>query len=498
MKTAAALLAALALTACGSTVQQTAGLSPETLGVEGDGLSVAAGGSVSSGDAPGQQSGTVGGTSGPAAAPQGAASGPTTSGGAAPQAAPGVEPGTPVRGGSGPVQVGFFVTKDLGPATKALGVDGLATGDGRRQAEAAARLLNSTGGIAGRRVVPVVFEFDVTQNGPSQYQAACSLFFDDNDVVGVVSLLLEPVLSACAEQQGAVLVTSGNRAPARSVLDRFPHTAVPSQLPLESVVSTQIGSLVSSGWFRPATPAETVKVGLLYMDTPDFEKVPALTRAALQRAGLTLEIEQAIPSVDDTSNVTAASSAGSNGVLRFRGAGVNRVIAIDKSGQALAYFGIAAQNQSYYPVYGLSSLELPALLRTVLSQRQLEGAKGIGFSPLWDLPLRAQPPSNANVKACLSAMSAAGEDMQGAATRASALTTCDGALTLAAAWRAGDVSARGFLSGLRALGRSHLPVMTPTVDFALGRAPVDSYRTIAFSAGCDCFEYSGAVQRVPR
>ena len=133
-------------------------------------------------------------------------------------------------------------------------------------------------------------------------------------------------------------------------------TAVPSQLPLESVVSAQIGSLVSSGWFRPATPAETVKVGLLYMDTPDFEKVPALTRAALQRAGLTLEIEQAIPSVDDTSNVTAASSAGSNGVLRFRGAGVNRVIAIDKSGQALSYFGIAAQK-------GVESTSESALLR---------------------------------------------------------------------------------------------------------------------------------------
>lgn len=411
----------------------------------------------------------------------------------------GAAPGSaPAARGSGPVQIGFFVAKDLGPATKSLGVDGLATGDGVRQAEATVKLVNSSGGVAGRPIAPVMFEYDVTQNAQSQFQAACSLFYEDNKVVGVVSIVLDPVLSGCTEQRGAVLVTSGNRAPTQELLEEYQHTVVPSQMPLGTVISSQVTSLISQEWFRPSAPGEQVKIGLLYADTPDFKNVPTLTEAALRRSGLTLELSQEMPTVDDTSRVAAASSAGSNGVLRFRGAGINRVLVVDKSGQALAYFAIAAQNQSYYPRYGISSLELPALLRTVMSQRQLDGARGIGFAPLWDLPLKDQPPANANVKACLSAMQAAGEDMQSAATRASALTTCDGALTMAAAWRAGDVSPVGFLAGLTALGSGHASVMTPAADFGASRAPASGFRSLAFSTGCDCFQYSGDVQPVQR
>ena len=498
----AAAAAALLLTACGSTVQQqSAPGAPDGLTVTGDGLSLSAGGA---GDAPlaGVMDGAPAGVA-PASPPADAgAAGPAAAGGsssapAAGQAA-GAAPGAVTASGGGPVQVGFFVTKDLGPATKSLGVDGLATGSGLRQAEATARLLNSSGGIAGRRVVPVVFEYDVSQNAQSQFQAACSLFFEDNKVIGVVSILLDPVLSGCTESRGAVLVTSGNRAPAQEVLDRFRHTVVPAQMPLESVVAAQIASLHEQGWFRPGSPAEEVKIGLLHADAPDFAKVPALAEAALRRAGLRLEMSHGMPVVDDTSQVAAASSAGSNGVLRFRGAGINHVVVIDKSGQAISYFAIAAQNQSYYPRFGISSLELPSLLPTVMSPQQLEGARGIGFAPLYDVPLTAQPPANANVKACLSAMQDAGEDMSSASTRAVALTTCDGGLTLAAGMRSGDLSRAAFLSGLKALGRGHAPVMTPAADFGAGRAPASGYRTIAYAASCTCFQYSGEVQPVRR
>lgn len=494
--------AALLLTACGSTVQQqSAPASPDGLTISDDGLSPVSGGVADAPVAAVGDGSAADSTSGSAPAGAGAAGVPSAGGSSsAPSAgtAAGAAPAVAGASGGGPVQVGFFVAKDLGPATKSLGVDGLATGNGLRQAEATAKLLNSSGGIAGRRVVPVIFEYDVSQNAQTQFQAACSLFLEDNKVIGVVSVLLDPVLSGCTESRGSVLVTSGNRAPAQEVLDRFRHTLVPSQMPLESVVTAQIASLHEQGWFRPGSPAEQIKIGLLHTDAPDFAQVPSLAAAALRRSGLTLEMSHGIPLVDDTSQVAAASSAGSNGVLRFRGAGINRVVVVDKSGQAISYFAIAAQNQSYYPTFGISSLELPSLLPTLMSPRQLEGARGIGFAPLYDVPLNAQPPANANVKACLSAMQGAGEDMSSAGTRALALTTCDGGLTLSAAMRSGDLSRAGFLSGLKALGRSHAPVMTPAADFGAGRAPASGYRTIAYAASCSCFQYSGEVQPVRR
>ncbi len=324
--------------------------------------------------------------------------------------------------------------------------------------------MNRTGGIAGRPVRAVIFEFDPSGNAASQYQAACSRFFDDNKALAVVAILQNDVLSQCVEQRGAVLFTSSNRAPSRGTLGRFPSMVVPSQLPLETVLTVQVQALVRQGWFTAAKPAEQVKVGLLYSEANDFREVPGQVTTALRKAGIALTLAQEMPVVDDTSNVTAASSAGSNAALRFRGAGITHVLVVDKSGQALTFFGLAAQNQSYFPRYGLSSLELPSLLRTVLSARQLEGAAGIGFAPLYDVPLRTQPTPNANVKACLSAMQGAREDMQSSGTRAIALTTCDGALLLAAAGKAGGVSRSGLLAGLRKLGEP-----PPGGDDPLGR-----------------------------
>ncbi len=506
----AALLATLVLSACGSTVQQSdqvaLGAGPQTAtGL--DGPTTTPGDTVVPGTGGPDVAGPAGGPAGvpdtssagaPGPRAQGRSDATTTDSTPGAASVSGRGGGvTPATTGTGPVTVGFFVAKDLGPATKALGVDGLASGNGRRQAEAAVKLVNSAGGIAGRPVRGVVYEFDVSGNAQTQLQAACSRFFEDNKALAVVSILQEDVLSRCAEQRGAVFIASTNRAPARVVLDSFPRTVVPSQLPLEKVVAVQIGSLVRQGWFRPAEAAEQVKIGLLYADSKDFKGVPAAATASLRSAGLSLALAQEMPVVQDTSDVGAASSAGSNAVLRFRAANINRVLVVDKSGQALTYFGLAAQNQSYFPRYGLSSLELPALLRTVFSARQLEGASGIGFAPLYDVPLRAQPAPNANVKACLAAMQGAGEDMQSSGTRAFALTTCDGALLLAAAGKQGDLSSAGLLRGLTALGRSHQPVMTPTVDFSRGRAPADGYRDLRFSASCDCFQYAGAVQRVP-
>ncbi len=390
---------------------------------------------------------------------------------------------------SASVEIGLFVVKDLGPATKALGVDGLATGNGTNQAKAAVVLLNSRGGLAGHKVVPVIFEYDATGDANNQFAAACSKFFDDHKVRALVSALSLPPLRACAAKQGVPFVSSGNRTTSAAEIARYPLTALPPQMSLERTVAAWLPSLKAQGWFAPGS-----KIGLVYNEDLDYAGVPALVERGLKDLGLVLTDKQSMPGTDDTSRVSSASSAGQSAALRFASDGIDRVLALDKSGQALTYFGLAAQNQGYYPAYGLTSLSLPSLLRTVFSARQLENARAIGWSPGVDVPVKAQPNLGANSTSCLKAMSDAGEDMNSSGTRFSALATCDGVLLLAAAWTDSTLSPSTFLSGLRALGRGYPPVLTFASDFSNHVDGASAYRPLAFDAGCDCFAYTGSAQ----
>jgi hypothetical protein len=476
-----ALLALALASACGTTVQGVSAGSPQATG---DGLALEPTTAASAGPVAG----------GPVDGPLTPRAGATTPGAAQPTATAGVALPAgpkPVTSSKTPVEVGFFVTKDLGPLTKALGVDGLATGDGKKQAEASLKLLNARGGLAGHPVKAVIFEYDATGNNAGQQQAACSLFFEDHKVRAVTSILTLDVLQACTAKAGVPFVSSGNRSTSAANLARYPLTATPPMITLDRFVPVWIASLKEQGYF----PAGA-RVGLIYNEDPDFSAVPKQVETALQNIGQALVDKQPMPGTDDTSKVTAATSAGKNAALRFAAARIDRVLAVDKSGQALAYFGLAAQGQSYYPVYGLSSLELPNSQRTVLSKRSMQGARGIGWSPGLDLPVRNQTALSATFTACINAMKQAGEDMSSQSTRFSALSICDSALLLAAAWTDNTLQGRTFYSGLRALGSRYASALTFGTDFSRHPDGASRYRTLAFDDACDCFTYRSPFRTV--
>ena len=114
--------------------------------------------------------------------------------------------------------------------------------------------------------------------------------------------------------------------------------------------------------------------------------------------------------------------------------------------------------------------------------------------PSWDTPVSKSPPLTANGTACVSALKKAGEDTQLAATRGTALATCDSTLLLGAAFRGRELTLAGFLSGLQGLGSGWPPVATLATDFSRERAGASRFRPIAFQQSCDCFLYTGAAR----
>jgi hypothetical protein len=476
-----AAVLALTIAACGSTVP----LSSQSSSLAaGDGLSL---GQPSATTAP--STGQLPGTS--------SSNGSVPTRGGVPSASAIAAPGSTatqgvVRGSSAPVEIGLFVVKDLGPVTKSLGVDGLATGNGTVQGKAAVGLLNTRGGLAGHRVNPVIFEYDATGNQNTQTQAACSTFFQDHHVRAVISEVLLQLLQQCVAKAGVPFLSSGNRTTSQAEWARYPLNASGAQLSLERMVPLWVESLVAQKYF-----AGSKAIGLVYNEDPDYRTAPALLRKALQQHGLSLTAEQSMPGTDDTSKLTAATNAGRSAALRFASQGVDRVMAIDKSGQALTYFGLAASTQGYYPRFGLTSLELPSLLRTVLSARQLEGAAGIGWSPGVDLPVRNQPVVSGLFSTCLAVMRKAGEDMDSGGTRFSALSLCDGAMVLAGAWTDPALQPSTFLPGLRALGAKQPPVLTLSLDFSRYNQGAVGYRPLAFNSAADTFTYTGPMRKAP-
>ena len=391
------------------------------------------------------------------------------------------------------VEIGVFAVKDVGAATKAIGYDGLSTGDGGTQARASIAMVNAKGGLAGHPIKAVIFEYDATGNANTQFQAACSMFFDDHKVKAVVTSLLIPTVQQCAGKRGVPVVTTGPRTTSAAEYAKYPLLVVGSQPSLDRVVPLQVSSLVAQGWLTT-----TSKVGLLYSEDNDYAGVPALVAKSLKAAGMKpLTDQQSMPGVDDTSQVGTASSAGQSAALRFASKSVDRVLVVDKSGQAIAYFSIAAQNQGYYPAFGLTTLELPATLRAVLSARQLKDARGIGWSPLQDQPVAEQKLTNANQKACLAAMTKAGQNMSATTVRAAALGTCDSVLLLGAAWVDNSLTTASFSAGVRQLGSSYASVTTLGTDFSSHRDGSSLVRPFAYTASCDCFRYTAASQRLP-
>ena len=479
---------ALCATACGTTVSSGA-LSGAT---QGNGLAPGAVSNAQSAD-PSSVGGTTT-TSAQAADVGGAAgttaTGATTTGGTATDAS---QTGFATRplGAKAAITVGFLVAEDVGKALAALGYNGQSSGDGGEQSNAIVAYLNAHGGIGGHPVKPVIFKVSAT-GGSNQEQSACSTFFDDNKVDAVVGANSE-IVSACALQHHVPFVGSALTTVNRAYLAQNPQYAMPTHPVLEDGGLALVDGLVKQGWFRPSSPTEVVKIGLITHENPKYKAVPALVKQRLQAAGLALTDTFFMPYTDQNEGV--AASNGKSAALKFQAEGINRVVSVDEHGYGFGWFAIGAGSNSYYPRYGISSLSLPNFYTGLLQPNQLAGAAGVGWAPYIDTTVAHQPIISPRTSACLSAESKAGQHTELGNVRLSIFSICETLFTLADAWRVHQLGIPAFSSGLQALGTGYQPVAVFGTDWTRSRAAANAYRFITYRAACNCFDYSGPVRR---
>jgi hypothetical protein len=392
-----------------------------------------------------------------------------------------------------PVEIGFLVSQDAGKAVAALGYGGLSTGDGTRQAGVITSLVNARGGLGGHPIKPVIYAVNPTGNS-SQFQSACSTFFDDHKVRAVIGILLNDVVLGCTRQHDVPYVASAISTADEKTLLANPQLVIPNQPTYERGTKELVDSLVAQGWFRSSGPTDHPVIGLITHDWPAFAKVPGIVRTRLAAAGLSLKDVGYMPFDQDSGDLAKAATTGQGIALKFHSEGINRVVVVDDHGFAASWFAIGAGVQGYYPRFGFSTFSEPSIEPSVLSPRQLQGSAGVGWAPYLDTSVQYQTPISRRTTLCLNAMRNAGETTSLASVRLAAQSVCEGGFTLGDAWRGRPLTLSSFRQGLAALGSHYESVAVLGVNFARSRAAVSSQRALHYVPGCDCFRYSGPLR----
>ena len=111
-----------------------------------------------------------------------------------------------------------------------------------------------------------------------------------------------------------------------------------------------VQGLAKRGFFTGA------KTGLVYMGFPyAHAAVEKAMKPELKRLGVTLLDEQELRPIERASDFAGTQAEVSNAVLRFKQKGINRIISLEDQATTIM---TAAEQQDYYPRYGLGSLSL--------------------------------------------------------------------------------------------------------------------------------------------
>lgn len=350
--------------------------------------------------------------------------------------------------------------------------------------------INSQGGLQGRPLKLVYYDYNAGSSASANAQAACSAFTEDNRAFAAMGVAgMEDVFHDCAAKRGMLVLSNGDLK-SSSFLRRYPTTVLISDMALDRKYRGMVLALEADGFFTPGA-----KVGILTLDEAnDIEGVQRGMKPALASVGINDVTEIAV-STDPQQQTTEISSA----VLRFRSAGVTHIVFARPS----AYlFAQAAQSQGYFPKMGVDSRQSPALLlQGSTPEQQLVNTVGIGYQPVQDVDEARDPgPVSQNQALCTKLYDAAGQGWgSNRLAMATALYICDELLFLRDALaKSRTVTSQSFLDGVASLGGSYGSPLTFSTTFSARQHDgATSYRVLRYSKDCSCFAYATPARPLP-
>lgn len=494
------LTIAIALTACGTTV-------------EGPDTSLTASGGAFGAPAAGETGGR-GGVAGPGGTSTTVAGpGAGTASGSNPDTAglPGTEgPGQPPPGGSSPpsgdvgrgvtdktISVGIPVEKGGQEAADAFGVSGFSTTSQAAIFDSIIADINESGGVLGRKLKPVYHPVDVAQfiANPSQVTAEiCADYGTDRPVLAIIIGVTTSGLRDCSAKMGSPLVLMSGLPilPGSEYAENggnylFGINSITtdrlSELFIESLMERDFDEKWNTVAGGPGL--ETTKMAVIHVDTPEIHAMYDAYERELGHYGY--RFEETVTYPQEASQALAATQSA---VLRFKSAGVTHVFG------ASVFFLQAAESQGYRPRYAY----LPGLGQVGVDNapaEQMRGALTVGWAPASDVGSTKDPGDTRGAARCRATMKAGGLNATKRADQRVMYNACDGAYSLAAALAAGgSPTARGLRAGFESLGDTFPTAFSfRSMVSASRHAGIDSVRDMAYDSACHCLYYTSSKDR---
>lgn len=393
------------------------------------------------------------------------------------------------------IYIGFGAVDDADTYANQVGFN---TNFGRQSAfaKAMAKEINAQGGLAGRKLVPVIHQYDTAElvNRPgAAAQAACERWTVDRPVIAVINLPgareLDETLAACLSRKRIPYGNAHERP--EQFYSRFgPFVYGPPTATVERAVRAEIGRLKALGYFggwdfNDARPSSLpLKVGLIRVRETFATEFEDAVRQELGRHGF------AVTTTAEISALERAPAELNSIAVRFRSANVTHVIAQSH----LVLVTLAFDSQSYYPRLALRSLGVPREAQSLGAKKSLSGALGAGYRPVQDVDNKRDPDLGAAESRCRKVMKNAGLDTSAREAWNFMAQTCDLFMFNVNAIEKGGMSAEGFSHGVRAM-RDLESAVTFRATYPNGRPfGASAIRDLKWDGKCDnggCVRYIG-------
>jgi hypothetical protein len=390
------------------------------------------------------------------------------------------------------IRIGFMTESNRQSANAALGASNIGNyGNIPAEARAITDWLNRGGGIAGRQVVPVLENYDVSNSDPNQASAICTRFTQDDHVFSVVDIEPSADYEACyARARTLVFATSPYSGDTPYLQKVAPFVFVPTMPPVERGIQAHVDGLIQQGFF-----GKLDKVGILVSDDPmirpNFQQI-ALPHLA--RAGVANPDIYYINPYSDTA--TVARDIGTAVTKMHANGDTEALLFGDTGGAATLVSMSAAKGQNWYPKWGLDTTSSPAALETISAVAdELKNATVVGYYRTGDAesdkggdPVPATPQE----KACLDIYRAAGITFATRLNSPVAYKYCDYAFILrqAAQGLGATLSVQTWAVQAARMGTAYTPINAYHASFNGHPYGADGYRMLGYDTGCSCFKYT--------
>lgn len=391
------------------------------------------------------------------------------------------------------VKIGFIIV-DQTELKKLLRFDSPEVGDVEGQIRALVEAVNAEGGIAGRRVDPVIVKYDALTDSPDNEEKLCRTFTEDNPVFAVVlyGQVQSNARPCYAERKTLMIDQTFFPVDQKTFEDLEPYLWQPLMPEYGKLLRGLAKALDDNSYFD-----DDAALGVIGIDSPENRRVYEEDLApTLGELGVSVEEVQWI---DPTSGATLQAGLDQT-VLEFKDRKINRVIVVGGS-RLLAFLATTAVPQEYFPRYAITSFDNPDFLRREMPMA-LAGSIGISIQPAFDVSDAQYPrPGNDAEKWCTDTLAAAGHDFEERANAREALVYCDALRLLAEAGAAlvgRSLTVEALAESMRALGDN----WTSASNYASGFLAdafdgVAGFRATTWNAKCGCFELTGETSEFP-